>query len=52
MKRAGAACIAIVASLCAATLDAQRLVPAVLTRVVAKSKGRSPWQERSLSVLV
>jgi H+/Cl- antiporter ClcA len=31
MKRAGAACIAIVATLFGATLDAQRLAPAVLT---------------------
>jgi H+/Cl- antiporter ClcA len=31
MKRAGAACIVIVAILCAATLDAQRLAPAFLT---------------------
>lgn len=31
MKLAGAACMAIVASLCTATLDAQRLAPAVLT---------------------
>jgi hypothetical protein len=31
MKRAGAACIAIVASLLSATLDAQRLAPALLT---------------------
>src|SRR5512142_3083385 len=31
MKRAGAACIAIVANLVGATLDAQRLAPAVLT---------------------
>jgi hypothetical protein len=31
MKRAGAACIAIVANLFGATLDAQRLAPAVLT---------------------
>lgn len=42
MKRAGAACLAIVATLFGATLDAQRLAPAVLTSSSASTNLHQP----------